>query len=43
LRYLYLYLEHRRHVHLLFLLDKGEQEDLGAGERRVLRNMVREL
>ncbi len=42
-RYLYLYLEHRRHVHLLFLLDKGEQADLDADERKAVRGMVDEL
>lgn len=39
-RYLYLYLEHRGHVHLLYLLDKGEQEDLSGEQRRTLRRMV---
>ena len=43
LRYLYLYLENRRHIHLLYLLDKGEQEDLTAEERKALRGMVEEL
>jgi hypothetical protein len=43
LRYLYLVLENRRHIHLLFLLDKGEQEDLNADERKALRGMVEEL
>ena len=42
-RYLYLYLEHRDHIHLLFLLDKGEQEDLTALQRKALREMVAEL
>lgn len=42
-RYLYLYLEHRDHIHLLFLLDKDEQEDLTAAERVVLRGMVNEI
>ncbi|MGH9446740.1 MAG: type II toxin-antitoxin system RelE/ParE family toxin [Terriglobia bacterium] len=42
-RYLYLNLERRGHVHLLFLLDKGEQEDLSEDERRTLRRMVAEL
>ncbi|MBI3662800.1 MAG: type II toxin-antitoxin system RelE/ParE family toxin [Acidobacteria bacterium] len=39
-RYLYLYLEHRGHIHLLTLLDKDEQEDLSADERTVLRRVV---
>lgn len=40
LRYLYLYLEHRSHIHLLFLLSKGEQEDLSAAEREQVRALV---
>lgn len=40
LRYLYLYLEHRNHIHLLFLLSKGEQEDLSATEREQVRALV---
>jgi hypothetical protein len=39
-RYLYLYLAHRGHIHLLFLLDKDEQEDLTSMERSILRKMV---
>lgn len=39
-RYLFLYLEHRNHIHLLYLLDKGEQEDLTNQERKVLRTVV---
>jgi hypothetical protein len=39
-RYLYLYLEHRSHVHLLFLLDKNEQDDLNPVERNQLRSLV---
>jgi hypothetical protein len=42
-RYGYLYLERRDHIHLLILLDKNEQEDLGAQERTALRQMVAEL
>lgn len=42
-RYLYLCLERRGHIHLLFLLDKGEQEDLSADERKALRGTVEEL
>ena len=42
-RYLHLYLERRDHIHLLFLLDKNEQEDLTAGQRKELRQMVAEL
>lgn len=42
-RYMHLYLEHRDHIHLLFLLDKGEQEDLDTEQRKSLRRMVAEL
>ena len=38
-----LYLKHRDHLHLLFLLDKDEQEELTTEERRTLRLMVAEL
>lgn len=36
-RYLYLFLERRQHIHLLFLLDKNEQEDANDRERRQIR------
>ncbi len=39
-RYLYLYLAHRSHVYLLFLLDKNEQEELSTVERSRLRELV---
>jgi hypothetical protein len=39
-RYLYLYLEHKEHIHLLLLIDKNEQEDLTAEERTALRKLV---
>jgi hypothetical protein len=39
-RYLYLYLEHCSHIHLLFLLDKNEQADLSSEERSRLRELV---
>ena len=42
-RYMHLYLKHRDHVHLLFLLDKDEQEDLTTEQRRNLRLIVSEL
>jgi hypothetical protein len=42
-RYLFLYLEDKCHIHLLYLLDKNEQEDLSADERRVLRALVKEI
>jgi hypothetical protein len=40
---MHLYLKHRDHLHLLFLLDKDEQEDLTIEQRRNLRLMVAEL
>ena len=43
LRYLYLYLESRQHVHLFYLFDKNEEEDLGREERALLRQMVADL
>ena len=43
LRYWYLFLERRDHIHLLILLDKDEQEDLGSQQRATLRRMVAEL
>jgi hypothetical protein len=39
-RYLYLYIQRRDHIHLLFLLDKDEQEDLSAEQRKILRGLV---
>jgi hypothetical protein len=40
---MHLYLRHRDHIHLLFLLDKDEQEDLTNEQRKDLRVMVAEL
>lgn len=42
-RYLFLYLEDRGHIHLLYLLDKDEQDDLSSDERNVLRTLVAEI
>jgi hypothetical protein len=42
-RYMHLYLKHRDHIHLLFLLDKDEQEDLTTEQRKSLRLLVAEL
>ena len=42
-RYLYLYLEKRDRIHLLYMLDKDEQEDLSGDERKVLRALVSEI
>jgi hypothetical protein len=42
-RYLHLYVRHRNHIHLLCLLDKNEQEDLSAEQRRQLRATVTQL
>lgn len=42
-RYLYLYLEHREHIHLIHILDKDEQEDLSTAERSILRTIVTEI
>jgi hypothetical protein len=42
-RYLFLCLENRSQIHLLYLLDKDEQEDLSADERKALRAWVSEI
>jgi hypothetical protein len=42
-RYFFLYLERRQHIHLLFLLDKDEEEDLSAPERKLLRSLVEQI
>jgi hypothetical protein len=42
-RYLFLYLEDRNHIHLLYLLDKDEQEDLSTEERKALRMLATEI
>src|SRR6185312_8659318 len=39
-RYLFLYLQSQDRIHLLYLLDKDEQEDLSSDERRVLQTLV---
>lgn len=39
-RYLYLYLERKQHIHLLFLLDKNEQEDATEEQRKQMREWV---
>ncbi len=39
-RYLFLYLENRGHIHLLYLLDKDEQVDLSNDERKALRALT---
>jgi len=42
-RYLFLYLENRKHIHLLYLLDKDQQEDLSNEERKALRALVTQI
>lgn len=42
-RYMFLYLEHRDHIHLLYLLDKDQQEDLSTDERKALRALVNSI
>ena len=42
-RCLYLYLEIRRHIHLLFLLDKNEQEDASENQRKQIREWVAQI
>jgi hypothetical protein len=42
-RCLFLHLEDRNQIHLLYLLDKDEQEDLSADERKAMRTWVSEI
>jgi len=42
-RYLYLFLSRKNHIHLLFLLDKKEQEDLSSTERAILSRLVAQI
>ena len=42
-RYLFLYLEHKQHIHLLLLFDKDDEADLSKEERRLLRNLVHKI
>jgi hypothetical protein len=42
-RYMHLYLQHRDHIYLLYLLDKDEQEYLNEEQRKALREMVTRL
>jgi hypothetical protein len=42
-RYMYLYLERKGHIHLLFLFDKDEQEDLNPAQRVFLRQLVERI
>ena len=43
LRYLYVYLERREHIHLLYLFAKNEEEDLTQQERAWLRELAEHL
>jgi len=40
---MYLYLERKDHIHLLFLFDKNEQEDLNLAQRSFLRQLVERI
>lgn len=42
-RYMYLYVERKGHIHLLFLFDKNEQEDLNPAQRAFLRQLVNSI
>ncbi|MGC1417699.1 MAG: hypothetical protein WA817_20595 [Candidatus Acidiferrum sp.] len=42
-RYLYRYLETCRHIHLLLLLDKNEQEDASEEQRKQIRQWVAQV
>jgi hypothetical protein len=39
-RYLYLYFVADQEIHLLYLFDKDEQEDLSPKQRRLLRDLA---
>ena len=39
-RYMHLYLADRAHIHLLFLLDKGEQEGLSTEQRELSARLL---
>jgi len=39
-RYLFLCLELRAHIHLLYFYGKGEQDDLSDDEKEVIRALV---
>lgn len=43
LRYMYYFLERDDEIYLLFLFDKGEQEDLNEKQKVALRTVVAEL
>lgn len=43
LRFLYMYLETKAHIHLFFLLDKNEQEDASPEQRRELREWAAKI
>lgn len=42
-RYMYCFLERDEEIYLLFLFDKGEQEDLNQKQKAALRTVVAEL
>lgn len=42
-RYLYLYLEHKGRIHLLYLFDKKEQANLTAAQTKVIASLAETL
>jgi hypothetical protein len=42
-RYLYLYLEHARRIHLLYLFSKGEQADLSPQQKQIIGVLSQEI
>lgn len=42
-RYLYLYLEHRGRIHLLFFYGKNDQADLSPEQTKVVAGLVRQI
>lgn len=39
-RYLYYYVEHRGHIYLIYLFAKAEQDNLTAGQKRLIAQLV---
>jgi mRNA-degrading endonuclease RelE of RelBE toxin-antitoxin system len=42
-RYLYLYLEQRGRIHLLYFYGKNEQDNLSEGQKKIVANLVGQI
>ena len=40
-RYLYLYIEHRGRIYLLYFYGKGEQSDLSSEQKKIVAKLAR--